>query len=1226
MAEQRRLQSTSAPAIPLSILNEDYQPPEPEVVGDASSVWDAATERQWVYKSVQRQDESITQGGEDVDFNVTPETLQEYSTKGYSEQELDFIAGSLSKENFQHRLSRIDTDREVKKTVDAYGLKGFGIEMAAAVFDPTMIPALLASAPVAASAKVSRIGRLGAAMLTGATEGAVSEYVLKQGDTQRTDQDVIMSAVGGMAFGGALNLAAMGASSARNALTRANTVEKVQSDNFKMTERGEAYNRANEALTTQNKNASENKVFLTEKDIITKLQEEVGVRSDVLSKKGVKGLKDEFRAYKKGRKEVIEKIKSRPNMRPSARAAEIKQVEDAIARRQTELDAQINYNSTLVSSNSKLDALQQGKIPEELQARYTELKAEAGEFDVTPAKLVPIKSGATKVDEAGIKVSKQSIGAARTRGEFDDIETFDELLTESDVDEVVSAISSAEQLADTIPRNNRFGEVPAPLRSLYTEVDSAPDRATRGILAMLAKNPQRTTEGLQSAEELSETLFMRAAADYEDYQSSFSNYLKQKGINPLKIGDVNKAELEFSRETVMYQTSGNLLSNQPVDGDTPIMLAAKARSRLYEQGLRNNQDYNVIGFENIKHRHEYHSIVFSQDNIARMTEQKVDFMRDAIASAYQTGAIKLSRENALKVAENQIARAMMVKGQPNKSFTAFMSDAEYKLLDAELREKGVDEDVIADIKDSIFNEEMRGEISPRAMFSLRPNMKARSGDVWFVDMLDTSIERNMKYVSDSAANAGIASHGFRSRHQLQRAIVEARDSSVNHLREEVGRYKEGTKARSKAEEAYNKAVAGDHAKTLDEFTRLLYREPLEDGDGLKDVSRLLRKATAVVRLRSTGLATIPEFGSAAVRNGIVTTLKELPSSRWFDFRRGSVQKDKYMSDFNRTFSATGHQEYLFGKDFYNGSDFDDATKSRLEKIDKKLGTALDITMTVNGFKTFQHGGEEMVARSMVSNLRDMAKKGKITRNIRSSLIKTGGMSESQVNEVIEVFKQYPDMDVFDSVRVMEPSLRNALSTAMRNNIGHSFLRMTIGEQPAYMNKEMGKMMTTLMSFTIGSYEKMLLRGIKNERAVLLATLAGQAMLGYGALVANTYIQAQNMEGRERDKYIEDKLSDEGLFWGTTARVGMFATPMIPLQMLNTLGALPEEMRGVGRMGGVQSSALVADTVQAASAAGQLALKDQNKREQEADWNTIKRVVPWYNSTLYNLTVGTATKD
>ncbi len=1208
---------------PLSVLNEDYQPPTPEVTeAGIGELWDEATRRHWVGESLSRGVQALDVENEDRDYSVDMNTLKEYNDKGYSEQELQFLAESTSGNNFIFRESQVKADRTAKTTLEQAGMKGFGVEMAAAIFDPSMIPLMFVGTPEVVAAKVGAVGKVGWSMLRGGAEGLLSEYLLKQNDTQRTERDLYLSAIGGMAFSGAIDLTGMAAKSATNALTRANRIDADKSITFKANERGDAYNKAHEVVSEYQVDTVATKRFLSEKDIIDVLRKDSGDRVDVMSKSKVKELKDEFRAYRKGRESVIAKINARPNLRPAARAAEIKNVTDAIARRESEMNEKIALNVAARSRNSDIDALQQGVVPEKLQARYKEIKAERGEFDVTPNTIPKIQAGhKLPVSEGEKPELLQSVGAMKTRTEFDDIQTFDNLLSEVDVEEIENSLLDAERLGDSLPRNNRIGEVPAPLRSLYTSLDSAPDSMTRGLVAKLLKNPQRTTKGLQSAEEVADTLFYRSAPDYIEYIGHMESWMREQGAKWWQIGKKNQLEQEFDRLTVMMQASGNLLSNKPVDGDSAVMLAAKARSRLYEMGLKNNQDYNVIGFENIKHRHEYHSIVFSTDNIRRMSDKHADFIYDAVANAYMTGGIRLSRENAVRLAQTQVSRAMAVKGHAHKSFDRFMSDSEFKLMEKEMLEKGMSRDVINDIKEALFDKEKMGEISPRAMFSLRPNIKARSGDVWFVDTLDTSINRNMKYVSDSAANAGLAANGFRSKHQYQRSVAAARDAAINDLRKDVEIYK-GTKAGAEAEKALQEVTDGKYANWLDESLRLLYREPLEDADGLKDASRIMRKATSVVRLRTTGLATLPEAATASVRNGLISTLKQIPATRWFDFRERSVSKDKFMMDFARTFSATGHQEYLFGKKFYNGSDFDDATRGSLQKIDRQMGNALDITLTVNGFKTMQHGGEEMVARSIVNNLRDFASKGEITSEIRKSLIDVGGMTDEQVTRMAAHFKSN-DLDIFDSIRLMDAELHNSLSTAVRNTIGHSYLRMSIGEQPAYMNKEMGKVLTSLMSFTIGSYEKMLLRGIKNERAIMLSATAGQAVLGYGALVANTYIQSLGMKDSERRKYIKDKLDDDNALWGTMARVGVFATPMIPLQMMNTLGALPEEMKGVGRMGGVQSTALAADAVQAASSAGKLALTKQTRREEEQSMDSIKRVLPWYNSTLYNLTIGAA---
>ncbi|WLJ89322.1 internal virion protein [Vibrio phage vB_ValA_R15Z] len=1229
MPERREFLDYTPSHIPLSILSEDYQPPEPEGEQPSlSEMWEAAKYRNWVGESLSRHYEAEKEGGVQQDYKVDRAELMKYNKEGYTEQEIEFLAGAVSPENFAHRQSRIKADREVKQVLENGGVTGYAIETASAIFDPAMVPLMFVDAPAALTNKVGRIGSIGWSMLRGGSEGVLSEYLLKMGDTQRTEEDLYMSAIGGVAFSGAIDATKLGYKAARNALDRTNAVESIQRAEIKTQENVKGYHMADEALASQQPDPVARKRYLTERDVIDELRKEAGERVDVLSQKKVKKLRDEFREFRKSRLEIIEKIKARPNLRPSARAAEIQQVEGAIARREAELNDAIEANRIAMATNSKIDALQQGKVPESLMQRYRELKAERGEFDVEPSKSLgkDIKAGRKPVvDETGKEEPpSQSVGAMRARQEFDDIQTYDELLTPTDVEEIQNALSDAEAFAAKVPRNTRFetSAIGKPLRSLSSEIDTAPDDATRGLGKFLVKDPQRTIEGHQSAEELAETLFNRAVPDYLDYQNAFDAFRKERGVGKFDIGKLNELQMEFDRQTVMKQATGTLLSNNPVEGDDAIILGAKARSRLYEQGLKNNKDYNVVGFDKIKHRHEYHSVVFNPTNIIA-NENHADFIYDCIASAYQTGGIKLSRENALRLAKNQVARAMSYGGKSHKTFDSFMSDAEFRKLEEELLANNIDKDVIDDIKQAMFDKEEMGQISPRAMFSLRPNLKARSGDVWMVDLIDTSIDRNMKYVSDSAANAGLASNGFHSRHQFQRAVAAARDAAINDIRLDVARL--DGKAKAKAQEVLSDLENGRWSDKLDEALRLLYKEPLEDHDGMKDVTRMARKATSVVRLRSTGLMTIPEYSVAMLRNGIVNTLKQIPSSRWFDYRTRSVTKDKFMMDFARTFSATGHQEYLFGRKFYNGADFDDMTKNKLKRIDNMLGNALDITMTVNGFKMFQQGGEEMTARAIVNNLRDMAIKGEVTDNVRNSLIRVGGMSSEQVDAVMKHLRDNKDMDIFNAVRQLDADTYNSLSTAVRNTIGSSFLRLGIGEQPAYMNKELGKVMTTLLSFTIGSYEKMLLRGIKNERALLLSMGAGQAVLGYFALVANTYIQANQYSGRERDEYIRKHLEDEGLFWGVINRVGILAAPMLPLQMLNSLNFLPEDMRGAGNFSGIQSVEMAKDVAKATSAAMSLATEDKTNREEERSIKTIQRVLPWYNSTLWNLTFGVATE-
>ncbi len=1241
--DRRSILDTQVEHTPLSILNEDYQPPEPVVEEQPwSKVWDAAKQRDWLWNTETRRDEANKFGGYQEGYVVPVDSVQAVSeAKRYTDSDKEFLFKASSPENLQKRVEILDHDKEAKLVLQNAGWTGIGAETLAGIADPSMIPTIFLSAPVSVAGRFGKAGVLATRMLEGATIATAQELALMQGDTQRDDEDLIRAGLSGFAFTGLIHGAGValkyGTDGAKNIFKAADTVERIGRDGINESNFGKAYNQADRVLSNEITETVPRKVALSEKDIIQTLRNEIGEQGDVLSRNKLQAIKEEFRIYKASREAIIESIKLRPNVRPSARAKEIAQVTSAINTRQSKLDELVSSNQAARDVRGYNDALQQGKIPDSLRSRYEELKAENGEFDVpvpTIREKVSILSPVTKEGEPNLGgvSARESIGAMKTRRDFDDINTSDFLLTREAAEGVDRALSTAAELGRSAPRASRIvtSKIAAPLRSLSSELDTAPDDVTRGMALQLVKSPWRIIDGHQSAAEIADTNFARIEPHFIEEASAFEAHLIDKGINTLDIGKVNEARIEFDKEAVLLQAKGLLLSNAPVAGDSPIMLAAKARSRIYEESLKYNKDGNVVGFDDVTHRHEYHSVVFDGGLIqAAHVNNHMDTIVDSIAAAYETGGIKVSRENAIKLAESQIAREWERTGG-NDSSPPMMSSSDFSKLADELREKGVGEEIIDDVKNSLFNKTDEVNMSARAMFSLRPNLQARSGDVWLVDLIDTSMERVMKYASEASANNGLAAHGYHSRAQLQAAIAEARLNSMATLADKA---KSLTgKAAKEAQRQFDLVKSGKFSTLMDEAVRQMYREPLEGHSGITDALRLSRKIVSVERLRASGLMSLPEYATAAVRNGVWNTLQQLPQSRMFNLSDRSIAKDEFMMFFAKTFGATGHQDYLFGRKFFNNAGFSDTVKSSLKRTDKVLGGMLNVTMTVNGFRTIQHAGEEMVARAIVSNIRDMAVSGKITGNVRKSLMKAGGATEDTLNKMIVLMKANPTKDVFDVVRMLDAKAASNLATAVRSTIGNSFMRFTLGELPPYMNKEAGKLLTSLMSFTIGSYEKMLVRGIKGERAMLLASSMAQAVLGTVALYANTYIQANRYEGRKRQEYIDKMLSDEGVFWGVMNRVGVLSGPMLYMQGLKSsgltelakpLGASEKGIDTMQGLSGIQSVEMAKDFANASTSAVKLATQRQSQRDKDNQVKAIQNVIPWYNSTLWNLTYGVA---
>ena len=1226
------------PNIPSSALREKLPDPD-EVKPTAGELYEAAKERHLLYNAIEKYS-TINQESLQEDYEVSIDDLRKFDNQGYKDNELGFLAEATSPENFGARVARIDNDRKVAQLLEQGGGKGTLIEMGVGMADPLLLPTMFLGG-VGAAAKFNSFKAIGASMLSGASQNLAVEFMLKAGDTQRTEEDLKLAAIFGAGFSGAITTAGLGFKAARSKVDIVNKVNASGRDDVQEFVEDSIRHDVDKKLSEEIPSAQERKVVMSEQEIVDKLKAErlestkgathESGKVKVVAPKKIKQREEEHAAYKKSQLDKIEKMKN-SKIKPSAKVKQVAAMQEALDAKEVEIERFRVSNKILEQSNKDIDMLNKGQVPPSMKKRYDQIKEEAGEFEVKKPKIDPEKSvRKPEVDEEGVELpDNKSVGAMQAQGAIPDINTHDTLLTMGEVEEIDLALSDANDIGIAAPRVSRLASNAKGFKTMSTLIDEAPDDTTRGLGIQVLDNGTRTIEGVIPAEVLAETTFLRNVPDYLSHERAFAEYAAGKKA---WFFSKKRQELrtEFDKLVVLEQAKKKMTTNKPAEGDSPVLKAAKARARIYQRSLELRKEYDVVGFSEVEHYDSYHSVVIDSRNIADI-DAPDDIIKDTIAKAYQNGRVKLSRESAIKLATSQVDRAFK-RTHDGDVFKPAISEADFARIDTELETLGVDVTTREELKSSLFSQDDAAHMSPRAMFSLGPDLTAASGKVRMVDIIDTSMTRVMKYASDSSADAGLASHGYKSRYQFMRALDAARTEAINELKSKYQSSDGAVKAEAKVQ--LDKAERGDNYELLEDGVKLMYREPLDgsSADWLSDSLKLTRKQIGITRLRFTGLMSIPEYAIAAARVGAASMIRNLPQSRFFDLREASIEKDDFMRQFSEIITGTGHQEQLFSAKFYNNSDFDDATKGKImNTLNKVQGKAMSVTLTMNMFRSLQHGGEETVARSMIKNLQTMANKGEITPEIRASLIKTGGMTEAQVGEMVKHFKKNPDMDIFDSVKTMEPKLQNAMSSATRKTISNSFLRMGVGEMPPYVHTEMGKVMTSLLGFTIGSWEKQVVRGIKHDGAALLSAMAaGQIALATMAQHAYVYMRAQGKEGEERRKFIEDKLSDEGLFWGVLGRVGFMAAPMLPLQMLSAFGLMPESIQSSPTKAGINDAALpivgmVKDLALATGSAADLVTSQitgdyMPDQEREANYRKLKRVMPWTESAVWNSTIG-----
>ena len=131
------------------------------------------------------------------DFAITDEQQEEF-IRNYKDDERTYLNDSLSEQDLAFRRADIEEDRK-RNQLAAEG--GFGWTLAAALLDPAALILSLATAPLTATAKASRLMN---AMRTAGVVSAESmaiEFALVKGDTQKDWKDIYIAGVAGGALG-----------------------------------------------------------------------------------------------------------------------------------------------------------------------------------------------------------------------------------------------------------------------------------------------------------------------------------------------------------------------------------------------------------------------------------------------------------------------------------------------------------------------------------------------------------------------------------------------------------------------------------------------------------------------------------------------------------------------------------------------------------------------------------------------------------------------------------------------------------------------------------------------------------------------------------------------------------------------------------------------------------------------------------------------------------------
>ena len=295
--------------------------------------------------------------------------------------------------------------------------------------------------------------------------------------------------------------------------------------------------------------------------------------------------------------------------------------------------------------------------------------------------------------------------------------------------------------------------------------------------------------------------------------------------------------------------------------------AVDSMAAQFKQALELQREAGVSGFANLKYDKHYVPKVLNQMAIVRAASKhgREKVVR-VMAKAYMEGGFKLKPKTAKVLAEMNYARLASNLG-PDASIIpkGVSKDA----LVREMRESGMDDDTIRSFLESREDADYKDMISARAKRSVRPRLASGEDGLHYIDLIDNRVENVIEsYAREASGNIGMARVLGIGSYQKAQAVVDIEfKNAVNDNPEMAIRLEE-------------------EAEMLKQGIDLIYGKNLETENlgAVQNLSRL-KQITRILMLPMNGLTSMPELVRPIMYNGIMTSLRHLPSCTKAAFQR-----------------------------------------------------------------------------------------------------------------------------------------------------------------------------------------------------------------------------------------------------------------------------------------------------------------------------------------------------
>jgi len=607
--------------------------------------------------------------------------------------------------------------------------------------------------------------------------------------------------------------------------------------------------------------------------------------------------------------------------------------------------------------------------------------------------------------------------------------------------------------------------------------------------------------------------------------------------------------------------------------DSPSIIrgAEGVRAQLKEAGII-RRDAGEAGFENLDVDENYVPIILNETAIKNALVNHSSWeIEKTLSLGYQKGYYQLNETLSDRIAEAYVKRAkdhsLTMRDAVRQS-----TDKDINTLVDQLKKSGVDQDTIDDFLDMSMNQELKQHMSNRAKKSLRPDISVEYKNVGssatglrFVDLIDHDLPKLLEsYTRDAAGGASFAKLGFKTRREVLDFLTTLEKGSVNNgfkykdIGEEIQILRDGVDL------AYGRSINSDPHSGF-----------------VKNLSRL-RSFTGFLRLQFNGVASIPELARITAQRGISNVLEACPDLGAFRGTKNLREGGRYSGHFKRAdLEELDEIMHYAGEDFtmypsgLRADDIEEAgDASRLGTyFDNAIAQGRKILEVASGFRTIQGTGEKIAVRALAIQIKKWALTGE--NALSKANLDRAGWHDGFLDEVKKFMKDNPKTGTYEGKTVrmfnygkMTPEMQERLQIGMNRLIMHDMLKPMIGETPMFMHKWLGQTLTQFRAFSLLSLEKHLVSDIRHDKVMAGIMAMHSAMLSYISLgIASMQANIGKEDALER---IERQMTGSAAVAGVINRMGQLASVGIGVDLMATLGLVPDEFMANPRQTGARA--------------------------------------------------------